>query len=139
MTRDQFRQLAETWGGDIDRWPVATQAAARGIAASADGAAILEAQRGFDRLFATAPDIGNARAGQAGLAVLQRLARAQAVLPWYRRLWQPGSMVPVTGLACSLLVGVWLASALPYHPSDEGMSLVSMLFDSSVISPWGVQ
>lgn len=139
MTRDQFRQLAESWGGDIDRWPVITQAAARGFAATTEGAMILEEQRGLDRLFAAAPEVSGARAGRAGLAVLQRIAQAQAVPPWYRRILQPFSMVPVTGLACSVLLGVWMAGSLPYHPSDEAMSVVSMLFDSSVISPWGVQ
>ena len=32
MTLDQFRQLAETWGGTIDRWPSAAQDAARELA-----------------------------------------------------------------------------------------------------------
>ncbi|MBC7580574.1 MAG: hypothetical protein H7312_24930 [Tardiphaga sp.] len=139
MTRDQFQQLADTWGGDIDRWPAAVRTAARGIAATADGAAILREQRGLDRLFATAPEVGSARAGRAGLAVLQRIAQAQAAPPWYRRVLRPVSMIPATSLACSALLGIWLAGALPYDHSDEAISVVSMLLDSSVMSPWGVQ
>lgn len=139
MTRDQFRRLAETWGSDIARWPVATQVAARAFAATEDGAAVLDEQRGFDQLFATAPEVARARAQRASLAVLHRIAQAPEAQPWYRRLLQPVSMIPATSLACSALMGIWLAGALPYYHSNEALSVVSMLFDSSVISPWGMQ
>lgn len=139
MTRDRFRQLAETWGADVGRWPPEMQAAARVFAASIEGADILREQRGLDRMFAAAPEVAPARAARATLAVLQRIAQEQVALPWYRRMLQPVSMIPATSLACSALVGVWLAGALPYHHADEAMSLVSMLFDSSVLSPWGMQ
>lgn len=37
MTLDQFRQLADTWGGDIERWPAAARGAARLVAATEQG------------------------------------------------------------------------------------------------------
>jgi hypothetical protein len=48
-------------------------------------------------------------------------------------------MIPATSLACSALMGIWLAGALPYYHSNDALAVVSMLFDSSVISPWGLQ
>lgn len=139
MTRDEFRHLAETWGSDIARWPATTHAAARVFAETGDGAAVIDEQRSFDRLFASAPEVARARAQRAGLAVLHRIAQARQGQPWYRRLFRPVSMIPATSLACSALMGIWLAGALPYYHSNDALAVVSMLFDSSVISPWGLQ
>ena len=44
MTLDQFRRLAETWGGDIERWPAATRDAARQFAATLEGERVLDEQ-----------------------------------------------------------------------------------------------
>ena len=74
MTRDQFRELAETWGGDIDRWPTATQGPARELAADEQCRRILGEQLRLDRLLSMAPDVSDDRAGRAGFAVLQKLA-----------------------------------------------------------------
>jgi hypothetical protein len=139
MTLDQFRQLAETWGGDIARWPRAMQGAARAIAAGEDGARILQQQAALDRLFAIAPDVDDHRAGRLGFAVLQNVAQADRNLPWFRRLLRPASLVPAASIACSAMVGVWLAGALPYHQQEQALSVVSMVFDSSAVTLWGVQ
>jgi len=110
MTLEQFRQLAETWGGDIDRWPAASQDAAREIAAGEQAGRILDEQLRLDRLFSLAPKMDEGRAGRAGFAVLQRMA------------------------------GLWLAGALPYrHAVPDALSVVSMVFDSSTISVGGQQ
>ena len=138
MTLDQFRQLAETWGGDIDRWPTATQDAARDIAANGEGARIQKEQLRLDRLFAIAPDVSDQRAGRLGFAVLQRLAKGDRDLPWFSRLWRPASLFPAASLAGSAMVGLWLAGALPYHQQGT-LSVVSMVFDSSTVTLWGVQ
>src|SRR5260370_962809 len=66
MTLDQFRELAEIWGGDIDRWPAATQDAAREIATNGEGGRILKQQLRLDRLFSIAPDVSDQRAGRLG-------------------------------------------------------------------------
>ncbi len=138
MTLDQFRQLAETWGGDIDRWPTATQDAAREIAASGEGGRILKEQLRLDRLFAIVPDVSDQRAGRLGFAVLQQLAKGDRDLPWFPRLWRPASLFPAASLAGSAMVGLWLAGALPYH-QQGALSVVSMVFDSSTVTLWGVQ
>lgn len=140
MTLEQFRQLAETWGGDIDRWPAAAQDSAREMAAGEQAGRILDEQLRLDRLFSLAPKVDESRAGRAGFAVLQRMAEADRKLRWFRRGMRPSSLLPATSLVCSALVGLWLAGALPYrhHPPDA-LSVVSMVFDSSVLSPGGVQ
>jgi hypothetical protein len=136
MTLDQFRQLAETWGGDPDRWPAETRAAAQVIAASEPGAAMLREQLAFDALLRAPPEVSPARAGCAGLAVLQRIASGEARAPWYRRLWNASSLLPAGSLACSALVGLWLAGALPYHHSQEALAAVDAVFDASAFTLW---
>lgn len=140
MTLEQFRQLAETWGGDIDRWPAATQDAAREMATGEQAGRIVGEQLRLDRLFSLAPKMDEGRAGRAGFAVLQRMAGADRKLPWFRRGLRPSSLLPATSLVCSALVGIWLAGALPYrhHPPDA-LSVVSMVFDSSILSLGGLQ
>jgi hypothetical protein len=140
MTLDQFRQLAEIWGGDIDRWPQATQAAARDVAGSDEGGRILEEQLALDRLFAIAPEVSDDRAAQISFAVLQALAKTDRGLPWWRRLFRPVSLFPAASLASSAVVGLWLAAALPYQQQDEeALSVVSMVFDSSAVTLWGMR
>lgn len=132
MTPDQFRRLAETWGGDVERWPEATRAAARRLAASAEGAAVLHEQGRLDRLLAVAPEIETARADRSSLLVLQRLAamsQQQHRSSWYRLLRWP-ALLPAASLACSALVGVWLAGAMPYvHSPSDPLSVMSGVFD----------
>jgi hypothetical protein len=139
MTLDQFRMLAEIWGGDIDRWPAAMQAAARDMANGDEAGRILAEQLRLDRLLSMAPDVSDDRAGRIGFAVLQHLAKADRDLPWFRRLLRPASFVPAAGLACSAVAGLWLAGALPYHQQEQALAVVSMVFDSSAVTLWGVQ
>ena len=139
MTLDQFRQLAETWGGDIDRWPAALRDAARDTAASGDGERILDQQLRLDRLLSLAPEVSEQRAARVGFAVLQGIANADRDPPWFRTLLRPATFVPAASLACSAMVGLWLASALPYHEPREALSVVSMVFDSADVGLWGVQ
>jgi hypothetical protein len=139
MNIDQFRQLAQTWGGDLARWPAAERDAAQAVADSEVGAAILREQRDFDAMLSVPSEVSPARAGRASLAVLQRIAAAESRPPWYRLLLRPSALLPAGSLACSALLGIWMASTLPYHPSDEALSAVSAVFDASAISLWGNQ
>jgi hypothetical protein len=136
MTLDEFRRLAETWGGDIARWPAATRRAAQAVAATEQGAAILRTASEFDALLAAPPEVAPARSGRAALAALQRIAADEARPPWYRRLLQPASLLPAGSLACSALVGLWLAVALPYHPSQQALAAVDAVFDASAVTLW---
>ena len=142
MTPEQFRQLAETWGGDVERWPAPTREAARRIAATAEGAAVLDQQSRFDRLLAVAPEIETARADRSSFLVLQRLsAMPQQHRPaWYRRLLRWPELVPAASLACSAIVGVWLAGTIPYvHTPSDPLSVMSGVFDIYAIGYGSVQ
>ncbi len=131
MTPEQFRQLAETWGGDVERWPAPTREAARRIAATAEGTTVLHEQSRFDRLLAVAPEIETARADRSSFLVLQRLAAVpQQHRPSWHRLLRWPTLVPAASLACSALVGVWLAGAVPYvHSPSDPLSVMSGVFD----------
>lgn len=140
MTLEQFTQLAETWGGDIDRWPTAVQDAAREMAAGEHAGRILDEHRQLDRLLSFAPIVDEDRPGRAGFAVLQRMAEKDGKRRWFRWSWRPSSLFPATSLFCSALVGLWLAGALPYrHEPPDALSVVSMVFDSSTLSLGGLQ
>lgn len=136
MKLDQFRQLAGTWGGDVERWPADLRDAARGLAASEEGARILAEESSLDHLLAVAPGIDTQRADRASLAVLQRLAAAAdpRALPWFRRALRWPALVPAASLACSALMGVWLAGTVPYGArTPDALSVVSGVFDFSTI------
>lgn len=139
MTLDQFRQLADTWGGDIERWPAEARSAARLVAATEPGAAVLREASAFDALLAMPPEVVPARAGRVALGVLQRIGAGETREPWYRRLLQPTSLLPVGSLACSALVGLWLAGTLPYHHSQEAIAAMDAVFDSSAVTLWSPQ
>ena len=55
MTLEEFRRFADTWGGDIERWPHSCRNEAKQCAATEDGGAILHDARRLDALLATAP------------------------------------------------------------------------------------
>jgi hypothetical protein len=139
MTLEQFRQLAETWGGDIDRWPAATQHAAREVASGEEAARILGEQLRLDHLFSLAPEMDEDRAGRASFAVLQRMANTDRTLIWFGRGLR-SSLFPTTSLVCSALVGLWLAGALPYRDEPpDAVLVVSMVFDSATLFLGGLQ
>ncbi|WP_417231551.1 hypothetical protein [Brevundimonas sp.] len=56
MTLDRLTVLAEAWGGDLRRWPVADQVAAeRLLAVDPAARAVLDAATAFDALLSTSP------------------------------------------------------------------------------------
>lgn len=142
MTPDQFRRLAETWGGDIDRWPAGTRDAARELATTAEGGRLLLEEGRFDRLLAMAPEIDPERTERAGFAVLQKLSGAGADrrLPWYRRTLRWPALVPTVSLACSVGMGVWLAGAVPYDArTPDALAVMSGVFDVYSIGFGGIR
>lgn len=140
MTMDELRDLAETWGGDIGKWPLAAREAARRLAATAEGKMVLERQARFDRLLSTAPEIDAERVDDASFLVLQRLAvRPQIARPtrWRLLRWPP--LIPAASVACSMMVGAWLATAAPYRPPPDALTVMSGVFDVYVIGSGWVQ
>src|SRR5262249_16074451 len=142
MTLEEFRALAETWGGDVARWPAASLDSARHIALTPQGAEILAETGTLDALFGVRPDVSGERAQRAAGAVSVAIAAQSGSGRqggWLSGL-DPGSwFVPVASLACSALVGVSLAMLLPAAPDQEPVVL-SMIIDSgSMAAGWTFQ
>src|SRR5262249_28181282 len=137
MTLEEFRRLADTWGGDIARWPAPARAAAQRHAATAEGAAILvEAQR-LDALLATAPDVTSERASRAAFAVLQRIAAGREDRRGYWRAppWLAHWLVPVASVACSAVIGISLATMAPFGHTEQTTIVLSEILDSGSMTP----
>lgn len=130
MTLEEFRRLADTWGGDIDRWPPRRQGAARQCAATKEGAEVLTQARQLDAWLTVAPVVAPDRAARAAFAVVQRIAAGGTVpmrpAPWWRRTW----LMPVAGLAFSALMGVSLATLAPYGGADHSASVLRAILDT---------
>lgn len=139
MTLDEFGQLAETWGGNIDRWPPSQQAAAHALAEGDEAKRVLAGQIRLDRMLTFGPVVSEERANRAGFAVLQKIAQSSIEAPRWRLRLRRAALFPAASLACSAVVGVWLAGTLPYRQTDEAISVVSMVFDSTAMTLWRVQ
>jgi hypothetical protein len=138
MTLEQFRKLAETWGGDLGRWPPAEQNAARALAETPQGTAILERARRLDALMAAPLDVSPERVRRAVHAVVLQVA-AEAERGTRRRWDFPGWFVPAMSVACSALIGISLAMALPSGEAQEPMVLGMILDSGSMAADWSLQ
>lgn len=152
MTITEFRRLAETYGGDVERWPDEMRDAARAIAGTPEGRALLAAERRLDLVLEQPPVVTRRRADDLAFAVMQRLAAEPATTPAQRLGGAPSGraiaaagrgwlrwLVPAASLACSLLVGVSLARELLYTvgPSPAA-TIIAMAVDAGAMpNDWG--
>jgi hypothetical protein len=142
MTLKEFHRLADTWGGDVERWPASVQVAARRHAATAEGASILLDARRLDALLVQPSEVAPERAARAAFSVIQRIAVEGAGDPrqgsWVLSNWRlPNWLMPAAGVACSALIGVSLATMMPYGGSDEPTVVLSAILDSgSMAASW---
>jgi len=140
MTREEFIRLAETWGGDIGRWPLSQREDAARFATTEEGTRILEEARRLDRLLSAEPPIDPARPAAAAFAVMQRIAAAGAGEPARRFDWLRQWALPAMSIACSLLIGVSLGAALPpAQPADQPETALDLILDSGTSPFWGLQ
>ncbi|ARP99704.1 hypothetical protein [Pseudorhodoplanes sinuspersici] len=136
MTRQEFLMLVQTWGADISRWPRPQQGAARRFALTDEGKAILDEAMSFDQLLSIKPDIRPDRPADVAFAVMQRVAaeRRARWQDWLPRWWVPAS------LACSALVGVSLAVAIPPDRyADKPEATIDFFLDGGSVSFWSAQ
>jgi hypothetical protein len=138
MTLDEFRRLAETWGGDIGRWPEARKVEAVPWVLTEEGEAILQHARRLDALLAAAPLVTPERASRAALAVVQKIV-AEGIggsrpSPWTPRDW----LMPAASLVCSAAIGVFLAMVAPYGASDGQTMILSAILDTGSMA-WVIQ
>ena len=87
MTLEDFQKLAETWGGDIERWPEETRAAARVVAETPAARLVLARERQLDDFAAQRPPVSRKRAQEAAHAVALRLAAEAARERVVREKW----------------------------------------------------
>lgn len=103
MNSESFRSLAETWGGDLRRWPEDVREAAALLASTSAGASILAEMAAEDELFA-GPSPGPAQTGRSIASVNARISGGRRRLPSWLRL-----AVPPAVLASAAVFGVMVA------------------------------
>jgi hypothetical protein len=137
MTPDEFSRLADTWGGDISRWPERfLDAAERFLRMHPDAASVLDRADEFDRLLAgSAPAVSEARAAAVTHAVVSQLA-AGGPGPASRSIllrW----LAPAMSFACAAALGIYLGFAYPVLSGDSiaGKALV-MILEEDTMLPW---
>jgi len=140
MTLEDFRRLADTWGGDIERWPEAERAAARRLAASPQTAEFLKSAARLDALVAERPQVSRERARRAAHAVTMRVAAEGHRQDKARRRWDFSSwFVPAVSVTCSALIGISLAVAFPSGDAQEPVVLSMILDSGSMAAGWALQ
>jgi hypothetical protein len=138
MTLEEFRRFADTWGGDIERWPHPCRAEAKQCAATQDGEAILQDAQRLDTLLATAPLVTSERTSRAAFAVVQQIA-AEAVQGSRQSSWGPPAwLMPAASVVCSALIGVSLAMMVPYRPSGQPTLVLSAILGTGSMG-WVIQ
>lgn len=154
MTRDEFIRLAESWGGDLSRWPISSQHLARDYAATDDGKRILQEITKFDRLISVAPNVDPRRAEAVSRAVLRRIASgdtgaaATRLVRLRTVLWPRPAGVslafsqnwtfPAASLACSLLIGLSLGAIVPpTRDSDRPQTSLDLILETGFSPLWG--
>ena len=96
----------------------------------------------MDALLARGPDVTPERAGRVAFAVVQRIAAEDEGglrhLAWLVPNWRPPNwLTPAAGVACSALIGISLATMMPYRQLDEPTSVLSAILDTgSMATSW---
>jgi hypothetical protein len=138
MTIDEFKTLAEAWGGDIARWPPHLREDAQALAQTPIGRSALDEAQRLDRLIAAAtPEIGAERINRALFNVATAIA-ATDLPPRSRvaRWW----LVPAASFAGAAVVGISLGVMDPLsslrHSADATSVLSIILGDDSIETSW---
>jgi hypothetical protein len=140
MTLDEFKALAETWGGDIARWPERTRGEAGTLAQTPVAHEVLEEARRLDRLIAgAAPDIDDDRVNRAMFHVATTLAAAPVPAPArsrFTRVPLTRWLAPAASFACAAIVGASLAFVHPLtpgRPPANAGSVLTLLLDAALL------
>jgi hypothetical protein len=130
MTLEEFTRCAQTWGGDIARWPEKLRVEAMHIARSPQAAAILAREQEVDAILRDGvQDVAPARIDRAIQRVVTTLAaeRPRRGLSGMFSRW----LIPAAGLACAVGIGALAASVGPLADSgpEDAPSVLTMIFD----------
>lgn len=131
MMRERFAGMADAYGGEIDRWPVTDQPAARAFLNShrADAAEILAAAAALDGLLAASPE-------PLFSGVVRERILGAADKPQIRRGWTARTRwVSGIGLAAACAAGVVFGSSLSGQiigdPALDALDQASTSFDAA--------
>ena len=105
MTPERFGALADAYGGDIDRWPIAERDAAwLHVRQHPDAQAVLSAAAGLDAALAswTVPGPGAALAATIALAVARKHAHGRRLRLWLSSLGAAAALA--SGMAAGAIV-----------------------------------
>lgn len=142
MKLSRFQHLAESHGGDIDRWPLAEREAARRLVASSREAqeALADARRLDAWLSLAEPDLAPERADRMVGAISQRLDAMEAAArtgatgggPGPRRWWPAAAF-----LATMAVVGV-IAGDLQRsrYAASQPTDIAELISPSSYMTAW---
>ena len=147
MTLDEFRALADAWGGDVGRWPDHLRAAAATLAETSEAQKILaEAQRIDALIMAARPEPSAQRAAAAMLTVAVKIdaERSDASraadrgiasgLPWWA--------AAAASIAVAAVVGGWLGFEKPPHTwrGLDQQTVLTMILNEEPVDPgWVLQ
>lgn len=124
LTEVAFRELCEAYGGDLARWPVASQAGAARLLGGSDACrAMLEEAAGFDAWLAAAlpaPDL--ARLARLEAQIIHRIEPIGAAMPapWmlHRR---------AAAMVCGGMLALGVAAGF-FVPPEVSTSLLAAAF-----------
>jgi hypothetical protein len=143
MTRDEFEVLAQTWGGDLTRWPAHLRAAAAAFALMPEATEILAQAQQIDRLIVESrPKISAQRVDHLVWKVVaqtsfDKQSHARPAL-WWRR-W----LIPAASLAGAALIGASIGVLAPlsaFRETPGNGTILSMILDSAPLAPdWVLQ
>lgn len=131
MTLERFKALAESYGGDLARWPESEREAARALLISTPAAldAVLVEAAQLDRMLDLAP------AQAADSALLGRLIAAAPQPLRLARLWLAGAGAAL-GLGAAAMAGVAVGISIgqanpPRAPQEEALIAADLATDLS--------
>lgn len=127
MTRDQFSEALDRYGGDLSRWPPSLAAEAKAlVAGDATAAAELDRAKRLDALLADAVAPGAADSALIGRIVSHKKRKnGETVLQPTRRLigWASAAMV------ATMAIGFVLGAAIPADQSSD--AIAALLFSGA--------
>jgi hypothetical protein len=115
LTLSRFRELAEAYGANVERWPEQERSGARALLARSEQArSVLGQEESLDALLA---GLAPAPVPENVLARLSRVPEVRAPRPM--RLGRRALVGPAIGWAAAAALGLWLGTQ---SAPDEGIS-----------------
>ncbi len=119
MTENDFRSLAETWGGDLDRWPRDRQADARTLLARSPAARQMLAEAAaLDAFIAAAPPVPVSPVMRDAVLALPRGARQERRASGGWRFDFSMVLPRFAGLAAAAVLGFYIGTTSLFAPGQ---------------------